>query len=609
MPGPKNAVTGKGGVRMYEWQEPGMEPVKVLSVTSIRKLVGIQMPLVEWQLGNIVRLAMGIRKITVIGPRGGVKEVYVKDGPFPGEFVARMIDSAGDAKALDAIRRWLRDTADEPRDIAAARGSVVHKLIELNVSADRVSEDLIRSRFDVEWQDRKRKIKPDVTVDDVAFVENAMRQYFDMRAHLPFVVLAQEPQVWNLTAGYAGSADVLMWFLPEDQAEYQREWQREASAGRVTAADVGRVGGRVALGDWKTSKGVYCVEASTPVLTDDLRWVPAGSLRIGDGLWSFTEDRVGVGRGGRRWMRSSVTRNEVREAECITVSLESGRKIVCTPDHPLLARRTSGGRGMVEGGTIWVKANDLRVGDTLPYYLSPWGEDESREAGWFAGLLDGEGCLSGHRLSFAQREGVVAERARAFMRSRGISWREYTDARGAIQFAIRGDVARIASILGSVRPSRLLAKFSPGDFQAPRSRRDRVVGIELTATGRHQIANLSTSSRTYIAAGYGSHNTDHVVQMHAYLAGEFIGSDGRRDARLTGLLEAMMEAVLIHIRPDGWAVDFADFQMPTLRAFLGSVAFARFLAENQTPDALFSRSMKGSAAGTEMSEYIEEEVS
>jgi len=353
---PRNASLDGAGFRFYEWAEPGQEPVRVLSVTSIRRLAGVSHYLVEWQLGNLTRLAMGIRKQTRIGPRGGVKEVYVADGPFPGEFVRRMLDTQGEEQALDEVRKWLRSTADEPRDVAAVRGSVVHKLIELNVALDRLDDDqVIRARFEDEWRGERRKVKPAITDDDIHFVYNSMRQYWDMRRRLPFVILAQEPQVWNLTAGYAGSADVLLWFLPE--GEDVRYWQGQASKGLVTAEVVERVGGTVALGDWKTSKGVY---------------------------------------------------------------------------------------------------------------------------------------------------------------------------------------------------------------------------------------------------------TDHVVQMHAYLAAEFVGSDGKRDHRLTALLEGMMEAALFHIRPDGWEVDFVDFRQDVLRGFLGSVAFARLLATYPSPHELFTRSLEGRSDETEESEYVDD---
>lgn len=280
---PKNATVRGDGFRVYQW--PGgdtelnrkynaVEPADLLSVTSIKSLAGESFQLVAWKIANVVNIAMGVRKETRIGPRGGVKEVYVKDGEFPGEFVARMIESEGAQAALDETRKWLRSSADEPRDIAAVRGTVVHGMIELGLPMSMVDEDLVRTRFEKQWQEERRRVKPDVTEDDVNFVVNAMRQYWAMREAVPFVIIAQEPQVFNLTVGYGGSADGVLWFLGtfdgdtftplpgyDARTEAGRKaiaaLQKAADKGTLTLSDIERIGGTLAVGDWKTSKSVY----------------------------------------------------------------------------------------------------------------------------------------------------------------------------------------------------------------------------------------------------------------------------------------------------------------------------------------------------------------
>lgn len=283
---PANASVNGDGFRMYEWPgaTPGAdlellqrygatEPHAVLSVTSIRTLAGEPFQLVNWKVGNVVNVAMGQRagdwRDYSKSKRGRLVHGYIKDGPFPGEFMTRLVATRGNEVQMDDLRRWLRESADEPRDVAAVRGSVVHKLIELNAPLDRVTEESVRERFDKQWAEEKRKVKPAVTDEDVFFVVNAMANYWDMRLHVPFVVLAQEPQVWNLEAGYAGSLDGLFWFLghfdsnndfvplPGATPELIADWQRRATAGTVSLDDIRAVGGFVAVGDWKTSKGVY----------------------------------------------------------------------------------------------------------------------------------------------------------------------------------------------------------------------------------------------------------------------------------------------------------------------------------------------------------------
>ena len=278
---PRNATVNGDGFRIYQW--PGgdtplnrefnaVEAQDLLSVTSIRTLAGEPYQLVNWKIANVVNLATGTRKITVIGPRGGVSEKYVPDGPHPGEFVARMLETRGQQKALDALRRWLRETADEPRDVAAVRGTVVHKLIEDRLPLSVVDRDVIEKRMTTQWtKEKKRKQPPNFLDDDYNFVWNCLVNYWDMRAKVPFVVISQEPQVYNLTAGYGGSADVLLWFLghwsrsedgdvsfvPLEVLPDVESLQKRADRGTLTADEIVAVGGQVAVGDWKTSKGVY----------------------------------------------------------------------------------------------------------------------------------------------------------------------------------------------------------------------------------------------------------------------------------------------------------------------------------------------------------------
>jgi hypothetical protein len=265
---PENASLNSAGFRMYAW--PGgdtplhheynaTQPALVISVTAARSVVGIPWQLQRWQNNNLTNLATGQRRAEwrdySKSTRGRLVKGYKKDGPFPGEFVTRMLATNGDEDQLRALRAWFQSTADEPRDIAAVRGSVVHKLIEIRAPLKSLSEDVIRWYMDEQWSKEGRKVLPTVTDEDIDFVGNCMANYWAMRDATPFVIIAQEPQVWNLRVGYAGSADVLLWFLPE--GESVEFWQKEANAKRITVETIARVGGVLGLGDWKTSPDVY----------------------------------------------------------------------------------------------------------------------------------------------------------------------------------------------------------------------------------------------------------------------------------------------------------------------------------------------------------------
>lgn len=344
MSGPANASLNGEGFRFYRWEPAeGGEPTDVLSVTSIRKLCGEPYVLVRWQISNVLDAIFGTQKVTTIGPRGGVKETR-QVFEFPSEFAVKYDATAGEQGAIDSVRKWLSETADQPRNIAAIRGTITHEAIEKNVDWTRIEQAYIENAFANLSQRDRAKVKGGVRFEDVNFVRNSLRQYWDMRKNVPMFIIAREVQVFNLTAGYAGSADALAWLPPDD-------FTGPMPKAESFNIDLFRLlGGTLALLDWKTSKGVY---------------------------------------------------------------------------------------------------------------------------------------------------------------------------------------------------------------------------------------------------------TDQVVQAHAYMAAEFVGTNGIKDDRLTELLQATMVGGLVHIRPNQWAVHLFDFNQKVLRAFLGSVAFARFLATYPEPDTLFSRDIKGSAPEAE----------
>lgn len=256
--GPANATLNGDGFRFYRWTEPGGEEFDLLSVTSIRKLCGENYGLVNWKLNNLIDTVMG----SVKRPKPG-KRVAVLKGQFhypieeyPSEFVTMYLDAGGpdapNTEQAKQLRAWLRDTADEPRNIAARRGTIVHAAIEKNIAWDRIERPWVETEFLRLSKKDRDAAKAGVTDADVTFIRDAVHQYFDMRASVPFVIIAREPQVFNLTMGYGGSADTIIWFLPEGT-----DIRSVPPARRITLDDIESIGGTLAVGDWKTSSGVY----------------------------------------------------------------------------------------------------------------------------------------------------------------------------------------------------------------------------------------------------------------------------------------------------------------------------------------------------------------
>ena len=277
----------------------------------------------------------------------------------------------------------------------------------------------------------------------------------------------------------------------------------------------------------------YCVGADELVLRKDMQWVPARTLSAGDELYTIEEEPADV-RGGRRFTPGTVLRNEVKNLPAVRVTLSDGRSLVCTAEHPLLARRV---RKHNPGPWRWVKAADMlaeldgtstRVGpkSTAPFEVmsigQPWARDDSRDGGWFGGILDGEGCVTrgadrvSGQLSFAQKDGPVLAKCLSILDDRGFDYTVHGRESGVCNVVINGGHLERLRALGMFAPCRLVPKVSyPFAYSSTgATAHPRVVAVE--DAGTQQIAVMGTSSRTYFANGLASHNTNqaHTIELN-----------------------------------------------------------------------------------------------
>ena len=527
--GPPDAKINGDGFRTYRWPvtnpDGSITEHELLSVTSIRKLVGEPWPLVAWQIGKVVDRALTEDFRSKIN-------AYGMDAP----------------QAEAALKKWLRAAATEDRDVAANKGVDIHSALELGLQPDDCNE----------------------------VTRPYIRQVHNFLADTGYRIVAQEKQVFNL-----------------------------------------------------------CQVEGTRVLTRDLRWVPVETLVSGDGLWAFSEES---GPGGRSWEPATVVSNGIslNESETVRIVLESGTELISTIDHPYLARGGEANarqKPMAGDPTHWIKAGDLRVGNVLPRYLVPWEDDRSYEAGWLAGMFDGEGHMivnalaGGYHLGVSQNEGPLLDALRSAFRARGVRWAESKTGPThgtTVTLHVRGGYAQIARLLGSIRPIRMLDKhMMPKTLRA--KVHDRIVAVE--PAGRRRVVNLETSTHTYISEGYGSHNSvgyagtldvlfqrpdgtycigdwktgknlyaDNALQLTAYLNGEFIGLHGVVDEEMTAILAQTTDAGILHLSPDGWSwYDLHKTDEEIVRAYFGFAWAARFLSAYPKADSLFTKTRRGKA--------------
>jgi nicotinamide phosphoribosyltransferase len=284
--------------------------------------------------------------------------------------------------------------------------------------------------------------------------------------------------------------------------------------------------------------GSYCVNPETPILCDDFQWREAGSLKVGQGIVCFNENPTYGNRrtSSRKYTRGEITRNFKAEKE--SMEIKCGKEsIKCSIDHPFLVwgstqnrddfysnkpskeevKKTNMPRGK---GLIWKKACDLKKEDQIAYFGKPWKMEESREAGWLAGIYDGEGTLctgvAGRsvavwKVSVSQNKGVVLDKIRKFLKKRKFNFYENSTSSGCIRNTLTGGFYEHARFLGVVKPERLLLKGYSDIADLPVFKRGYTYKLmkvtSIKKLGIQKIASITTSKGTFITNGFLSHNT------------------------------------------------------------------------------------------------------
>ena len=275
----------------------------------------------------------------------------------------------------------------------------------------------------------------------------------------------------------------------------------------------------------------YCLDPSTPVLTEDMRWVEVGKLEVGDRLAGFDEHKVVKQQKGHRYWHSAEVVNTRRIVlPTYKITLADGTETITSEDHQWLVTSPSG------CAARWIRTKDLRVGQRAQRLVSEWDEPNTWEAGYLAGILDGEGSLSTSKmnnggrtltLSFAQKEGVVLDTSLKILDSWGFDYsvKDHGAKRNGLRsVSLRGGRAEIMRLLGMVRPQRLLAKLDVEML-------GRVVSIDTPAIvsieplGMGEVVALETTTGTLVAQGFAHHNC-RWAKKNGILVGPGRGSGG-----------------------------------------------------------------------------------
>lgn len=261
-----------------------------------------------------------------------------------------------------------------------------------------------------------------------------------------------------------------------------------------------------------------CLAPETRVLTSDLRWVLLENVEVGQDLVSV-DDLTGGKARGRKIRKTTITGKceTYEEAYCLTMS--DGRKIIATGDHRFLCNRNIDGR---IGPTKWKYVKDIKIGENFRNFTNLWSEGNFDD-GWFGGFIDGEGSLrkrneGGTEMSMVQVDNNVLQKALKYLKDNNIPYslseKNKSDLGKKLVFAIRICSQRhLFSIVGKCRPSRFVfnSAWWEGLSLSHKSKIDKINDtwikvVKKEMVGKRRMIDISTTTGTFIAEGFISHN-------------------------------------------------------------------------------------------------------
>lgn len=273
------------------------------------------------------------------------------------------------------------------------------------------------------------------------------------------------------------------------------------------------------------------VQSGTQVLRADLTWCRADELRAGDGVVSFDEEtvRVGNANGGRKYRHGVVLGSQIRQHASCEVSTAQGT-VTTSASHLWLVRRTNVNRGP---RLAWVPSAGLEPDNHRIISLGvPWEAEDTRIAGWLAGVLDADGHAfaggrSGSWVGFGQVDGAVLDLFLTECERRGwptsVTRRDWTKRRSFAErpkdftdIRITGGMWASCRVLGTLRPERLLpraAEMWNGSVVGKTTGDVEVLSIQ--HVGDQPMTHLTVDARTYVADGLLSHDGQHVSETLA----------------------------------------------------------------------------------------------
>ena len=256
----------------------------------------------------------------------------------------------------------------------------------------------------------------------------------------------------------------------------------------------------------------YCVHPDTKVLTKEFLYKKASELQIDEEIIAFDENPQGNSN-DRDYRIAKVEGSNRITRPCYKLTFEDGSEITCSKEH----------RWLVGGSSNkWVQTENLiakgeRKDESCSHVIKPlkyWDEERTYEAGYLAAALDGEGHLTQSKdnksesyntvFGFAQKDNDMLKEFISYVNMYKFDFRIHQKQCGANCLAMskRSEVIRF---LGQIRPKRLISKLDIEKLG--RMVGEKVALVKKEYIGEQEVIALGTSTGTFIAEGFASHNS------------------------------------------------------------------------------------------------------
>ena len=272
----------------------------------------------------------------------------------------------------------------------------------------------------------------------------------------------------------------------------------------------------------------FCNTPDAPIWMGDFSFKPLGEVQVGDEVVGWTpHDKH------KSLTRATVLAVNRRIAPMVLeVTMESGRKFKCTPDHLWLNGRTKGIKDRfttVEDGFIRRRspqAHLVHVVDSPPQLDTP---EKMRTAAYLGGMYDGEGTwpyIAQSKIANPEAYARIKESldilgfnytedARGFCIRAQYTSRTVRDGLGGYKAAELRDALQTAVNFAALcRPAKL-GYIGRSILRKRWKSVDKVADTEIVGFNQ-EVVSMTTTTGNYIAWGYASKNCEEEVDFMGF---------------------------------------------------------------------------------------------